>query len=222
MSLDVAACRMSAGLRADVKFAFAATFSVRARESGHPVLACAALSAGSPLPRGRTERLANASPPVLFDRRRVRRRPFRAPQNEGCGAPRGAAVTSRAAHLSVRGRLSALHQRRLSVAGTALSAAIHLPEEPDPTPSEGTVRASGKANGVAPSASSWQEVLVPPGGAPASPGCETANLARGCRYPSRFKNASRSAPHRMNGRTIYMGLNACQATKSNYFESTAI
>ena len=53
----------------------------------------------------------------------------------------------------------------------ALLAAIGLPEEPSDTALLGTVpfRASGKAKGFAPSASSSQEVLVPPGGAPAPP-----------------------------------------------------
>ena len=53
-------------------------------------------------------------------------------------------------------------------------------------------RASDRRRRV--SASSWQEALVPPGGAPAPPECELAKLARRRRIPLRPYDASRERP----------------------------
>jgi hypothetical protein len=44
------------------------------------------------------------------------------------------------------------------------------------------------------SASSWQDLIVGPGGAPLPPECFIANEARGRRAPSRSRNASRERP----------------------------
>jgi hypothetical protein len=44
------------------------------------------------------------------------------------------------------------------------------------------------------SASSWQGLVLGPGGAPVPPGCSVANQTRGRRASSRFGNASRKRP----------------------------
>ena len=75
----------------------------------------------------------------------------------------------------------------------ALSAAIGLPGKPSDTALVGTVpfRAPGKAKDFAPSASSSQEVLVPPGGDRHRPSAMTAFVtARGRRIPPRLHDAS--------------------------------
>jgi hypothetical protein len=125
----------------------------------------------------------HAPAPVLFDRRRVRRElQFRSPAEKVRGAERretrrSAKPPGRPAKppetpcegvsfsLAIgRRRLPALHVRLFSAPGRA---------------SRGLCSSSPR------SASSWQEVLVPPGGAPKPPEREVTSLARGCRVPLR-------------------------------------
>ena len=99
-------------------------------------------------------------------RRGVRRRPFPAfagtsflPSNRGERSAEGRIRSDHAAHLTMRGRLSALHcgvlfRRRAALLRWALGV-LGFPNRPSP----------------APSASSSQRVVVPAGGAPAPPGC---------------------------------------------------
>jgi hypothetical protein len=51
----------------------------------------------------------------------------------------------------------------------------------------------GRSNAPPSSASSWQGLVVVPGGAPCRPGAILAKIARGRRTPSRLTNASRNA-----------------------------
>ena len=53
------------------------------------------------------------------------------------------------------------------------------------------------------SASSWQEAIVPPGGAPAPPECELAKLARRRCIPLRPDDASRERPSSSGTKWVY-------------------
>ena len=103
--------------------------------------------------------------------------------NRGCGAPKGA-PDFRVCALSLRRRASRRATAASSGSRAALLAAISLPEEPSDTALLGAVpfRASGKAKGFAPSASSSRQVLVPAGGDRHRPSSkDTLSSARGRR-----------------------------------------
>ena len=119
---------------------------------------------------GRVKRSRRDSSPVLFEAPGRPPSLFRSPEYRGCGAPKGAPVF-RVCTLSPECRASRRATAASSGSRAALSAAIGLPEGPSDMALLGTMpfRASGKANGFAPSASSSQQVLLPAGGAPAPP-----------------------------------------------------
>ena len=108
-------------------------------------------------------------------------------QSEGDGAPRGATIVLDvpAFPRGNTGRHSARHPDKLAQSG--LTCGVFLP-----APGRALRRVCVQRSRV--SASSWQEALVPPGGAPAPPECELAKLARRRRIPLRPYDASRERP----------------------------
>jgi hypothetical protein len=173
--------------------------SCHARESGHPVIparphrerrgywvpACAGTTIDprpsrfncQTAPPSLSQRaLANTSPPVLFVKAPgTPLFPLSLEPIEGVARQPALQFSCVSTLIAQDAAPLGAPRRRLIHCRAALLAAIGLPEQPgDPTPFGAlNRRASGKANG-SPSASSSQEVLVPPGGDRHRPGAKAA------------------------------------------------